>query len=101
MNHAVITANRLCDGVAVWRNAAGDWVEPIAQAAVYASDHVDAVLAEAQKDVARQLVVGVYRTEIFAHDGRVTPGSVREMIRARGPSVRLDLGIQAHTDGVG
>ena len=99
MNHAVITANRLRDGVAVWRNAKGGWVEPITQAFAFTPEQVDAALAEAQADIPRQIVVGVYKTEVTVCDGEVTPGSVRETIRARGPSVRLDLGIQAQQAG--
>ena len=99
MNHAVITANRLRDGVAVWRDAAGGWVEPFAQAAAFTPDDADAALAQAQTDIARQIVVGVYKAEVTVRDGDVTPQSVRETIRARGPSVRPDLGIQASADG--
>ncbi len=91
----VVTANRLSDGIVVWRAAEDQWTTQIQRAAVFDADAVVAALAVAMSDVAARLVVGVYQTEVTLRDRTPVPASVRETIRSRGPSVRLDLGIQA------
>lgn len=95
MPHFVVTANRLSDGIAVWRAEGSQWATHIQDAAVFDADTIAAELAAATSDIGRQLVVGVYQTEATLQDGMPVPASVRETIRSRGPSVRLDLGIQA------
>ncbi|GBQ15188.1 DUF2849 domain-containing protein [Swaminathania salitolerans] len=82
----VLTANRLLDGNIVWRDESGIWRPSIAHAAVLTPDHyesaLDSALATAQKDA----VVGVY--EVVVRPGRPPqPVSVRERIRAFGPTV--------------
>lgn len=86
----VITANRLIDGVVVYFTAAGTWSEQLAEAVQ------DAQLeqAEARRSVAAspafaEQVVGVYPFEVDGKTG--APLSVREIIRASGPSVQLEL----------
>ncbi len=90
-----ITANRLSDGVVVFLDEAGGWVERLGDAALYDDVGTAAALgvakrAEAERIVVESYVIGVSR----AADGPV-PVTAREIIRARGPSVRLDLGKQA------
>jgi Protein of unknown function (DUF2849) len=88
----MLTANRLTDGtVLYWRS--GGWVEELGQGAVFAgAAEADAALAQAQTFVARNAVVNPYLFDVHA-DG--SPVKEREIIRARGPSVRDDLGKQA------
>ncbi len=100
MSHAVITANRLTDGVAVWFGPDGTWVDTFAHATVFEDEAVKAALAAAKATIARQEVVGVYEFPVTLRDGRAVPPNVRETIRARGPSVRPDLGLQAIGAGV-
>jgi hypothetical protein len=86
-----LTANRLEDGVVVYWNH-GAWVETFADGEVLA-DNADAALAAAQAFITDNAVVGVYLFDLRA-DG--SPVKEREIIRAAGPSVREDLGKQAH-----
>lgn len=89
----VLTANRLSDGAVVYLTAAGDWAENLDHAQVVA----DAALAEAEGKRAQErlLVVGPYLMDVRVHGARIEPVKMREIIRAAGPSVRLDLGKQA------
>ena len=53
MSLHVISANRLTDGVAVWLNQAGDWVERVDGAAVFDRDTLEAgraLAAEGEHD---------------------------------------------------
>ena len=95
MTEAVITANRLQDGVVVWRSRDRQWVELLAEAATWEAAAVEAALADARSDIGRQRVVGVYTVLVTRREGELVPSNVRETIRARGPTVRPDLGIQA------
>ena len=93
----IITANRLIDGVVVFQDAAGGWVEDFARAAVCANaEATKAALARAKEDEARDLVVDVYAIVVELRNGHYLPKALRELIRASGPTVRLDLGKQAH-----
>ncbi|MBV9992579.1 MAG: DUF2849 domain-containing protein [Alphaproteobacteria bacterium] len=85
MARQMLTANRLRDGaVLYWRG--GGWVETLAEGEVHADPAAaDAALAAAQSFVARNEVVGTYLFDVQP-DG--TPVKEREIIRARGPSVR-------------
>lgn len=82
----VVTANRLRDGVIVYYAADGDhWVEDIAAATSYDEQGITAALTRA-KDFERACqVVGIYPTEVA---GRNRPLSMREHVRATGPSVK-------------
>ncbi|MEZ5891325.1 MAG: DUF2849 domain-containing protein [Xanthobacteraceae bacterium] len=85
----VITANRLADGVVVYRGARGDWTTQITEAAVAttapaASELLTAAVAE---DV---LVVGPYVAPVeLDSNGRSQPGNLRERIRVGGPTFDL------------
>lgn len=80
----IVSANRLADGLVVFRTAAGAWTEVLAEAKVFTP-------AEAELDVARAtaaeatIVVGAYAVDVG--DGGVTPVRLRERIRALGPTV--------------
>ena len=92
----VITANRLIDGVVVyWSGTSGSatsgWSEDLGAALVLSA--ADAKQEQAKVDGAS--VVDVYFFEINDSKGVIIPASVRERIRATGPTVRLDLGKQA------
>lgn len=88
----VLTANRLIDGaVLYWQG--GAWVEALAEAEIFdAPAAAAAALAAAADFVAANAVVAPYLFEV--RDGR--PVKAREAVRAAGPSVRPDLGKQAH-----
>lgn len=98
-----ITGNRLTDGDVVYFTVHGDW----------SMDFVDAAIADGtvagESLFARALVSDIevriiepylFEVEDIGSD-RFVPVSVRERIRTKGPTVRLDLGKQAvHLRGV-
>jgi hypothetical protein len=84
----IITANRLTDGVVVYRDAHAGWTRQIADAQRFAPDVAAAALAEAQAQ--SRVVVGAYLVEI--DDGAFERRErQRETIRAHGPSVGHSL----------
>jgi sulfite reductase (NADPH) hemoprotein beta-component len=96
MTLKAVTANRLGDGQVVYMTATGRWSEWLDDATVAdAPDGEAALLSVAQRAVETRLVVGPYAMAVTRVQGRLRPTSQREIIRARGPSVRPDLGKQA------
>jgi hypothetical protein len=92
----VISANRLADGIVVYLTDSGDWSEQIVAARVVDSDDGStAALAQAGEAVARQFIVDPYPIDIDDSAGERRPTKFREFIRAKGPTVRSDLGKQA------
>ena len=92
----VLTANRLDDGAVVYIGEAAPWVEDLASARVAADAGEEGQLTEtAAAAIKARLVVGAYLMPVTVEDGRILPVSVRERIRAAGPTNRLDLGKQA------
>jgi hypothetical protein len=84
----VITANRLRDGVVIYRSVAGGWSTGIADALVVDTEAAaKALLAEAAKQ--GTLVVGAYAAPVETANGRILPGNLRERIRAGGPTFEL------------
>lgn len=88
----VMTAYDVPTGdVVYWR---GDgWTRDVRAATVFE----DATLAEAAaaRDAAAQIVMDHYPIDVELTDGKPWPTRYREVVRASGPSVRLDLGKQA------
>lgn len=92
----VITANRLTDGIVVFLGVSHRWVEEIDAIAPFDdAAAVDAALTVAAKAVEAREVVDPYAIDVRAEDGGLMPVKLREAIRAKGPTVRLDLGKQA------
>lgn len=92
----VLTANRLDDGAVVYIGEAAPWVEDLASARVATDADAESRLTEAAAGAVKaRLVVGAYLMPVSVEDGLVRPVSVREKLRASGPSNRLDLGKQA------
>jgi hypothetical protein len=92
----VVTANRLDDGVVVYLAAGGRWSERIVDAhPVESKEQADALMALAEQGVRDRLIVVPYLIEVVIEADGVHPVRYRELIRARGPSVRPDLGKQA------
>ena len=92
----IVTANRLADGVVVFLDAEGGWVEDFARAAVYAdAAAISAALALGAEAVARSQIVDPYAVAVERRNGHFAPKALREAIRASGPTVRRDLGKQA------
>ena len=91
----VLTANRLRDGeVVYWR--AGQWLTGFADAEVFPeAATADMAVTAAAQSVRDRVVVNPYLFEVREVEGSIRPVKEREIIRAAGPTVRLDLGKQA------
>lgn len=91
----VLTANRLVDGEVVYAGRDG-WCESLAQAVILRSvEEAEARLKAAEADLRACRIVDPYFFDVEETPDGHRPVSVRETIRARGPTVRLDLGKQA------
>ena len=89
----ILTANRLSDGVVVYWAGGGAWHEEMSRAKIVSTaEDASAATRVGQADA---LVVGAYLMDVRQQDGTLAPVKMREVIRAAGPSVRLDLGKQA------
>jgi hypothetical protein len=95
-----VTANRLADGEVVYLAPGDRWAEAAGEACVAAGpDEAAALLQAAERWVASRLVVAPYLIEVTLDtDGTPRPARIKEVIRARGPTVRRDLGKQAGGD---
>lgn len=92
----ILTANRLGDGAVVYLAPDGQWVEAPGKAlAISSPEAARAAEAVGLQAEAVRLVVGSYLMDVVTEAGVLRPKSMRERIRAAGPSVRLDLGKQA------
>ncbi len=90
-----LTANRLIDGVVVYLSSSGEWSESIKDAAFGDEAAAQTLLAKGETSAAKRVVVEPYLFEVTADQNTPQPVSERERIRAKGPTVRLDLGKQA------
>ncbi len=96
MTDKVLTANRLSDGIAVWLDANGHWVEDLQDAIV--ARHAEAVAsleAIGKRDFAENRVVDVAVVEVQEQDGKLWPLRLRERIRAQGPTMEYAAGYRA------
>jgi len=92
----IVTANRLIDGIVLFQDSAGGWVEDFARAAILPdAAATQAALALAKQDEARDLIVEPYAVVVELRNGHFAPKALRELIRASGPTIRPDLGKQA------
>jgi hypothetical protein len=91
-NVAVLTANRLHDGIVVYLAADSRWVEGIEEAAVARSpDEARALQEQGARDAAASLVVEPYLAEVAEAAGRLVPARMRERVRVEGPSILGDV----------
>jgi sulfite reductase (NADPH) hemoprotein beta-component len=91
-----ISANRLTDGAVIFL-ARDKWAEGILEAEVF-SDRASAEAALTQRGLpaaAANLLVEPTIIDVRGAPGAIEAAHIREAIRARGPSVRPDLGKQA------
>ena len=94
-DYHLISANRLDDGSVVWLGDAYEWVDALEQACAFGEDRLDGARAAADQAVLDNVVVGPTPRPARLADGYPVPVDYREQLRARGPSVRPDLGKQA------
>jgi calcineurin-like phosphoesterase family protein len=92
----IVTANRLRDGDVVYLTPTNDWSETLGDAAIARSkEEANTLLATAEIAVNDLKVVGPYEFDVTVENNETKPISMREIIRATGPSMRTDLGKQA------
>lgn len=96
MTDKVLTANRLSDGIAVWLDANGQWVESLQDAIV--ARHAECVAsleAIGKRDFAANKIVDVAMIDVREEDGKLWPTRLRERIRAQGPTMEYASGYRA------
>ena len=92
----VVVSNRLTDGEVVFLAESGSWVESInASKVLETKEEAERMMEIARKSEAKPEVVDPYLIEVKLEDGAVVPVRYREVIRAAGPTNRLDLGKQS------
>jgi len=83
----IVTANRLRDGIPVYRTLDGGWSAAIDDARLVVEEESEALLAEAQSGPPPLPVVAPYLIEARRVEGKVRPLTLREVIRAFGPTI--------------
>jgi hypothetical protein len=83
----LVTGNRLRDGVPVYYAGPGRWSPAIADARLLAEDAAAAALAAVEADPLPRPVVAPYLIDAEIKSDRIRPASLRERIRAFGPTV--------------
>lgn len=86
-NRHLVTGNRLKDGIPVYYAGAGSWSPAITDAVLVAAEAAAALLADAQAGPAPSPVIAPYLIEAVAAPDGIRPVSLRERIRAFGPTV--------------
>lgn len=92
----MLTANLVVSGDVVYWQEDGIWTLELKGAEVFdTKERAQAALVQADVDVEAQKILDPYLFTVSIDGGTIVPSSVREKIRATGPTVRLDLGKQA------
>lgn len=96
-----VTANLLCSGAAVYLTPYKTWSPRFGDAALFrtAEDVADAV-AFGEAEVEARVVLDPYAFDCTQDGDRVAPKSVREVIRADGPSVARELNARSVGEAV-
>ena len=92
----VVIANRLTDGVVVFLGRDRQWVTYLKDCPpAETPEEAEALLAMGVEAENNQEIVGPELIEVQDQNGTLAPIKMREAMRARGPSIRTDLGKQA------
>ena len=83
----LVTANRLRDGVPVYFAGPDRWSPALADAETVAEPEAAALLAAAEAGPAPRPVVAPYLIEAAVQGGAIRPLTLRERIRACGPTI--------------
>lgn len=93
----MLIANRLQDGLTVFLAADGSWVTSIADGWLIDDDRArDHAVRRGESAERENAVIGPELIEVGVRDGVRQPATVRDAIRASGPSVRTDSGATQH-----
>jgi hypothetical protein len=82
----IVTGNRLRDGAVIYFAGAGEWTPAIDKALAAEGDHANALLAEAQAGSPPLPAVGSVLIEVTREGDHLSPVTLRERIRATGPT---------------
>ncbi len=87
----MLIANRLRDGLVVFRSADGAWVESIDRGELI-EDGLEAqrLLERSRVDERHNLVIDPNLIPVTVRGGVRTPDQIREAIRATGPTIDVD-----------
>ncbi|WP_374631526.1 DUF2849 domain-containing protein [Ferrovibrio sp.] len=92
-NPQIVTANDLASGDVVYLTKVNSWTRAIEQAAIAPSlEHSAALLAEAEAQARRNIVVAPYAVPVTLETGNPLPVQFRERIRAAGPTAGIGAG---------
>ncbi|MEE3326266.1 MAG: DUF2849 domain-containing protein [Myxococcota bacterium] len=92
----VMIANRLRDGIVVFLGTEHQWVEQLSACSPAEDETEEAALTRLGNEAAdRQEIVDPNLIEVEQKDGALRAVKMREDMRAKGPTVREDLGKQA------
>jgi hypothetical protein len=84
----MITANRLSDGHVVYLDADGGWAEDFRRGLVLGdAPEREAAMAKGQAAANANVVVDPYAIELEMRAGHLAPRTLRERIRAEGPTI--------------
>lgn len=87
----MLIANRLGDGLVVFRAADGSWVESIAAGLLIADDAAaKRLLTQSLADARNSLVIDPNLIGVTESAGRRVPDAIREAIRAAGPTIEVE-----------
>ncbi|MSP20859.1 MAG: DUF2849 domain-containing protein [Alphaproteobacteria bacterium] len=96
----VLTAYRLTDGVVIYLDAKGGWTEWVEEARVSRTkDDADAMTVLAKAGEAAHQVFETYLIPVSTDGDRTWPVSMREVMRAQGPTIHPQFGKQAMRAG--
>lgn len=84
----VISANRLADGVVVYLDPNGSWAQGLSGARIFPTKaEAEAAFLAAQEDAKRNLIVEPCLVEVKKDPAGMRPVTLRETIRAQGPTI--------------
>ena len=83
----VVTGNRLRDGIPIYFTGAGRWSPDVNDALHVEAAGADGLLADALAGPRPHPIVAPYLIDTVAADGAIRPTTLRERIRAFGPTV--------------
>jgi hypothetical protein len=86
--HWVVTANRTDDGSVAWLREGGGWSSSLADAALFVTE-AEANAAALRGKAEQRLVCDPYATRMHFDGSAIVPVSMRERIRATGPSIAI------------
>jgi len=87
----MLIANRLSDGLVVFRAADGSWVESIDDGHVIeASDEAERLLEQSAADERNNKIIDPNLIAVSTDSGALRPVAIREAIRAEGPTITVE-----------